>query len=963
MSLELIRAIVNSGSSLDPRVGDDISRKEKQDMLKMLRESANRSCEALRLYRPLPFQEAFHKANYKEVVLQKGNRAGGAQPLNGLVLTPFGWERMGDLEVGSVVISGDGSKCEVTHIHERGWMPIYRITFDDGATAVCTGDHLWRCKLTKTERFPSHPNYSSSKWGVRSLDQIRVFGGDSPEPRDRALIPTACVKFPPRPAPIDPYTLGVILGDGCISQDSVSFTTEDDEIAENVSNSLENGVVTKRAQKADTKARVYGVVALHNPTTGKPSPIISALRELGLMGLLGHEKFIPEDYLFNVVENRLAILRGLMDTDGYCDKKGNCYFYSNSPELCRGVVSLVRSLGGKSVLRWKETSIIERTKRRGRPKVAHPGTRKRCLNMGVVWLDIDWASPFLLKRKTARWESRKRLSPTFGRFIESIEPCGNAPCRCITVDHPDGTYVMENYVVTHNSLAGFVEDARAVCGKDPYGKYPLRDGTCCCLGFGEKHIGRVIHKLLFRAGSFRIIRDEDTSEWRVYRPWSKDKGGDSHREDESKPAPPLIPPRFIEEITWEKRSDRVFNICRLTTGWELFALNSNGDPSQAQGFDVNLYHIDEDTAQPGWYEEAIGRTAMTRGFIRWTALPHAKNDDMMNMIHRAKIQMEEPESERTTLLLRASMFDNPYYPEESKEANIKLWRDQGEDVLKKRAYGELTMDSVLMYPSFDRYIHNAINETDNAHRVQKILTGTNGTPPENWCLDMIVDPGHTVCAVLFIATPPPELGDFHIAYDELYIHRCDASQFGIETAAKVGQSTFQRFIIDAHGGELTSIVSGISPRRQYEHELSTRKVRCEQTGSRFLAGSDDVQGREICVRAWLSIRREGYPIFLVNVDRCPNLVREMERFKKLQQLVNGQKVTVDKGNRKANTHLVECLEYAAAHGLPYVKPKVRSKAQSFVQRVLADRERRKKQRLASISGDGGDYISLGPRGV
>lgn len=515
------------------------------------------------------------------------------------------------------------------------------------------------------------------------------------------------------------------------------------------------------------------------------------------------------------------------------------------------------------------------------------------------------------------------------------------------------------------SVAGFVEDARAVTNQDPFQKYPLKDGTCVCLGFGEKHIGRVIHKFLFRAGAFRIIRDLETREWRVFRPWAADNGGDEGRELEAKQAPPLIPARFIADdgMVWESRGDRVFSVCRLTTGWEIIALNSAGDPSQAQGFDVDLYHIDEDTANIGWYEEAVGRTAITRGKIRWTALPHAKNDDILNMIQRA--EDEEGKPEPTTVCIRASMFDNPYYPQESRDANMRIWAAQGEDVLRKRAYGELVIDSLLVYPTFSKYVHNTVYEEGSREQeVLSLLYSNAGEPPRDWCLSMVVDPGHIVCAVLFFATPPPSLGDYRVCFDELYIHKCDAEIFGAAVQDKVRDRQYERFIVDAHGGRLTSSGSGISPQRQYELQLQKRNIRCNFTGPYFINGSDDIPGREQMLRQWLRIQDTGLPKLLVDTGRCVNLVRELGRFKKKQHKVGSQMVTVDEANRRGACHAVETLEYAAADGLLYVTPRAENRKNvSFVQRVLRERKMREWQRQATSPSSAQGTIVLAPRGA
>lgn len=512
------------------------------------------------------------------------------------------------------------------------------------------------------------------------------------------------------------------------------------------------------------------------------------------------------------------------------------------------------------------------------------------------------------------------------------------------------------------SLAGFVEDARAVTGKDPFKKYPLNNGTLVCLGYGEKHIGRVIHKFLFRAGSYRIIRDLESRQWRVFRPWSVDRNGDEDREGEAKPAPPLIPPRFIEEdgMVWQSRGERVFSVCRLTNGWEIIALNSAGDPSQAQGFDVNLYHIDEDTAQPGWYEEAIGRTAIPKGLIRWTALPHMRNEDMLNMVQRAEdeVGLEKP----TTVCIRATMFDNPYYPEESRQANIKAWSAQGDDVVRRRVYGEMVVDSLLVYPTFSRHAHSAeIVEEEKASPVQLALRNNQMDPPRDWCLSMVVDPGHGVCAVTFHATPPPALGDYRVVYDELYIRKCDAVMFADAVEEKVRDRQFERFIIDAHGGRLREIGSGITPQRQYEMQLLERNIKCNASKHYFINGSDDIKGREMVLREWLRMDEHGRPKLMICVERCPNLVRELERFKKKQNRIAGMMVVSDEANRNMPSHAVETVEYAAANGLEYVAPRSNTTTTSWVKYVLEGRRKREARRAATYPGARSGVV-LAPRG-
>jgi len=504
------------------------------------------------------------------------------------------------------------------------------------------------------------------------------------------------------------------------------------------------------------------------------------------------------------------------------------------------------------------------------------------------------------------------------------------------------------------SLAAFVEDARAATGQDPFKKYPEKDGIMVCLGMDEGHIGRTIHKYLFRAGAFRIIKDLETKEWRSFKPWLE---SDWDRKADAKPAPPLIPPRFIKRFAWKKRAQHVFEVCELHNGWIIYAMGSKGDP--AQGFQADLVHIDEDLEKPEWYDEMIARLSMRDGKLRWSALPHSKNDALVNLVERA--EDEKADKNSSTVIFRATIFDNPYMPEHVKQENIKRWMKRGDDEYRKRALGEMVTDSVLMYPTFSKDIHNAIKFTEPRSPIQTTLTENDGVPPREWCRYMVVDPGHSVCAVTFWAIPPPEVGDYAVVYDELYLQQCTADKFGEAVYQKIKDQAFQAFIIDAHGGRLRDIGSGVLPRVQYSKSLEKRGVRSMDTGHGFLSGSDDVSGREMKLRDWLHIGAGGDTKFLCVVARCPNLCQEFTRFKK--KVMNGY--VQDEGNRRANCHAIETLEYGAAHGLRYIKPKQMVSSKSRVARIIEARNAREKQRRVNArvhSGQLKNYVNLGPTG-
>ena len=507
------------------------------------------------------------------------------------------------------------------------------------------------------------------------------------------------------------------------------------------------------------------------------------------------------------------------------------------------------------------------------------------------------------------------------------------------------------------TLAGAVEVARAVTGQDPHNKYPKKDGIAVCVGFKEKDIGVNIYPYLFEpgcGGRLYVLKNRKTDAWELYEPWNLDH---VLQKEQRELAGPLIPPRFIRKFAWHKSGKRVFYSVDFITGWKLYAFSSTAEPTA--GFQANLVHIDEDLSRDDWYSEMVARLTMRAGLMRWTALPLSKNDAMMLLQDRAEAESLKPNPE--TIVITATVFDNPYMDQETREQNIRIWKSEGDDVYRQRALGEETVESILMYPSFSRITHSAWRDDfrEGEHLALDILRENQGIPPRDWMRSMVVDPGHTVCAILYIATAPPSLGSLRIVYDEDYIQQATAPIFGERAAAKVKDWCFQRFIMDMHGGRLRSLDTGLSPAEAYSRELEIRGVRCVETASRFRAGSDNVRGREESLRQWLAIRPTGLPTALIVVQRCPNLVREIARFRK--KVIDG--VTQDEGNRRANTHAVECLEYAAADGLSYISPHVegmeRSAAAMKLHRGIQHRLRKSQMKKTGAMAATGFSFSRG----
>jgi hypothetical protein len=184
------------------------------------------------------------------------------------------------------------------------------------------------------------------------------------------------------------------------------------------------------------------------------------------------------------------------------------------------------------------------------------------------------------------------------------------------------------------SLSTFVEDARALTGQDPHNKYPTEGGNLVVVGRNWPHIGLVCYPMLFKAGAFKIIKDAETKEWRAFNPVT-----DSDRKKEAKPAPPLVPNRLVEDVSWVLKNAGYCQRVVLSNGWTVHFFSSEGEPPQ--GFQADLVHLDEDVSNPSWVGEMQARLADRKGRMLWSAMPHSKNDALLGLCERADKEAEE----------------------------------------------------------------------------------------------------------------------------------------------------------------------------------------------------------------------------------------------------------------------------------------------------------------------------------
>jgi hypothetical protein len=243
------------------------------------------------------------------------------------VLTTSGWQQAGKIRVGDYLIAVDGTPTTCLGVYpQRDW-PLYRITFTDGVSVDCGAEHLWEVNTPMRK-------WRGSAAKVMSTAELMQVPLHDPEGNTEYFVPVAApAQMAAQPVPIDPYVLGVLLGDGNITHDSATFTNIDPLLVAEVSRRV--GVTTHKAQAE--RAPAYGIPG-----------VMPALRALGLQGRGSSSKFVPDCYKFNVPGLRLQVLQGLLDTDGtVCTPSHSTIEYCTvSAQLRDDVVFLVQSLGG-----------------------------------------------------------------------------------------------------------------------------------------------------------------------------------------------------------------------------------------------------------------------------------------------------------------------------------------------------------------------------------------------------------------------------------------------------------------------------------------------------------------------------------------------------------------------------------------------------------------------------------------
>ena len=352
---------------------------------------------------------------------------GKAHPYSQIVYTPNGCKSWGEINTGDYLFGDDGKLTKVIDIPFDDYQDVYKITLKDGRHVYASGNHLWKVWRSYSHSFKLMTTLEM----LKDFAKPRTVGERNPKGLEYIYrIPNhKGVDFEEKEVPIDPYTMGLILGDGSFRtprlQNYIYYTSSDEDML------TYKSLVPYEIKKLKNKMTYF--IAVNNAR--------NIFEQLGLHMKKSEDKYIPDCYIYNSRKVRLNILKGLMDSDGFVDNNGIPIIGVSSKRLADNITFLVRSLG---------YNCTQSIKKSGYKK---GGKYKRCLNSHIVRIYTN-DKIFNLKRKyelLTTFESNYSRSNRDFSTIVNIEYSHKEKCKCVTVDNKSSCYLIGDFITTHNS--------------------------------------------------------------------------------------------------------------------------------------------------------------------------------------------------------------------------------------------------------------------------------------------------------------------------------------------------------------------------------------------------------------------------------------------------------------------------------------------------------------------------------
>ncbi len=446
-------------------------------------------------YNPNPKQTEFHCSSAKYRLFLGAWRSGKCLYVKqGVRMADGSIKQAQDIRAGDKILGYNRETCKAESCSvlstEKTLKKTERYILSDNSEIICSPDHRFPCSWQGYDKEKEIGEIARRTKGNISKGYYYLLGVKK-------------VNFLESKTPfkISPYILGLLLGDGCMVRNEISFSTPDKELLTEL-RTLDSLEIKKRSEYD------YGIVSKEKDAGGRNfNWLVTELRELGLLGKNSHTKFIPEKYLYSTEKDRKEILSGLVDTDGSVrkDKKGSIEYSTCSIQLAEGVQFILRTLGIRATVNRRTTK---------------SPNGNLCLSYRLTWTDKNSVN-LRIKRKRDLLGIRK-LHRSHRVYIKEYYDFGIQECVDIAIDYPSHLFLLDNFIATHNTWAGCKEalkqsmlypNNRGLIGRKNY--TDLRDTTMrtffeVCLPELIKSYNKTEHHLCLINGSevfFRELKD------------------------------------------------------------------------------------------------------------------------------------------------------------------------------------------------------------------------------------------------------------------------------------------------------------------------------------------------------------------------------------------------------------------------------------------------------------------------
>ena len=480
------------------------------------------------------------------------------------------------------------------------------------------------------------------------------------------------------------------------------------------------------------------------------------------------------------------------------------------------------------------------------------------------------------------------------------------------------------------SLSAIFEACRAVLGRDPYGKYPKKNGILVVVGKDETSLADVIWERLYKPGAFQIIRDLEEEErtdsivdiWRAVLPNSP---ADVARKAEWRPAEPFLPHRLVgqENIVWGKAGRQVPAVVRIpSTGWEIRFFTGGSKPRA--GFVADLVWIDEELEKDLWSREMRSRIVDRGGRFMWSATPENCSQSLYNLYER------HLQGDKHVDVFSLDTSQNKYIDQDNWKLNSIDMTTEERNVKEK---GMFKLGGQKIFTKFNWSVHSC----------EPFII------PRDWSRFISIDPGQ-VCATAILAAVPPDTDEKHggrvYIYDEIIVLDASAVKLAEAIKARTSGDDFDAWVIDWHFARQKQTGTGLTIAQHYETAFKEAGLTTTQSGVNFDHAADGHEARNEAMKLWLTGDRPVLQIF----SHCKVLRSQMEKYHFKR---DGQTGLVTNKPVKLNDHAVDCATGLASFDPIYKKKNMR-RSSGPVALALANKRKGTKK---------GGGVKLGPGGV